>query len=62
MLFGYRPALKSGNLWMAHHVGFTAKALREALVFAGFTQIEIKEGQTDLIAVAAVSMAPTALA
>jgi predicted SAM-dependent methyltransferase len=55
MLFGYRPALSEGNLWMAHHVGFTAKVFREALVKAGFSKVEIKEGQTDLIATASIA-------
>ncbi|HSZ54596.1 MAG TPA: methyltransferase domain-containing protein [Tepidisphaeraceae bacterium] len=52
MLFGFRPALRSGNLWMAHRTGFTATSLRNALAAAGFDVIEIREGQTDLIAIA----------
>jgi hypothetical protein len=64
MLFGFRPAMKSGNLWMAHHTGFTPKSFRTALVAAGFEVIEIREAQTDLIAIArpnvAGGMAPDA--
>jgi hypothetical protein len=37
---------------MAHHTGFTATSLRNALAAAGFDVIEIREGQTDLIAIA----------
>ena len=52
MLFGFRPALRSGNLWMAHHTAFTSKSFHQALESSGFCQIHIREGQTDLIATA----------
>jgi predicted SAM-dependent methyltransferase len=36
ILYGHRPQLRSGNLYMAHHCGFTQKVLNETLKFAGF--------------------------
>jgi len=36
MLYGFRPAMKRGNLYMAHHTGFTLKSLGDACVRAGF--------------------------
>jgi SAM-dependent methyltransferase len=36
MLYGFRPAMKAGNLYMAHHTGFTLKSLGEACIAAGF--------------------------
>jgi SAM-dependent methyltransferase len=36
ILYGHRPQLRSGNLYMAHHCGFTQKVLTETLKFAGF--------------------------
>jgi SAM-dependent methyltransferase len=36
IIFGHRPALASGNIFMAHHTGFTAFTLSAALVNAGF--------------------------
>ncbi len=38
MLYGFRPAMESGNLYMAHHTGFTLKSLGEACVQAGFAK------------------------
>ena len=32
VLFGYRPQLAIGNLYMAHHCGFTEKALSGTLI------------------------------
>jgi SAM-dependent methyltransferase len=46
MLYGFRPAVAKGNLYMAHHCGFTLKSLREACkeagfrTFAGFRRVE----------------------
>ncbi|MET0744921.1 MAG: methyltransferase domain-containing protein [Microvirga sp.] len=37
MLYGFRPALREGNLYMAHHTGFTLSSLRNACKGAGFT-------------------------
>lgn len=38
MLYGFRPAMKDGNLYMAHHTGFTLKSLGNACVKAGFAK------------------------
>jgi ubiquinone/menaquinone biosynthesis C-methylase UbiE len=40
-LFGYRPSLAAGNLFMAHHFGFTATTLRKALLQAGFGKVKV---------------------
>jgi ubiquinone/menaquinone biosynthesis C-methylase UbiE len=37
MLYGLRSALAKGNLYMAHHSGFTQKVLTGVLKAAGFT-------------------------
>ena len=39
ILFGYRASMASGNLYMAHHVGFTQKTLASALSEAGFGSV-----------------------
>jgi ubiquinone/menaquinone biosynthesis C-methylase UbiE len=36
ILYGHRPALAEGNLYMAHRYGFTLKTLKAALSEAGF--------------------------
>jgi hypothetical protein len=38
MLYGFRPAMEGGNLYMAHHTGFTLKSLGNACTQAGFTR------------------------
>jgi SAM-dependent methyltransferase len=38
MLYGFRPAMAKGNLYMAHHTGFTLKSLGNACVGAGFAK------------------------
>jgi len=38
MLYGFRPAMAGGNLYMAHHTGFTLKSLGDACVGAGFAK------------------------
>jgi SAM-dependent methyltransferase len=37
MLYGFRPAMQEGNLYMAHHTGFTMKSLGSACIQAGFS-------------------------
>jgi SAM-dependent methyltransferase len=37
ILYGHRPALLEGNLYMAHRYGFTLKTLKAALSEAGFS-------------------------
>ena len=39
ILYGYRPSLELGNLFMAHKTGFTEKSLVEALRASGFPMI-----------------------
>lgn len=39
MLYGFRPALASGNLFMAHRCGFTQKVLAGTLRAAGFAAV-----------------------
>jgi hypothetical protein len=36
ILYGHSPSIAQGNLYMAHHCGFTHKALMSALQAAGF--------------------------
>jgi predicted SAM-dependent methyltransferase len=36
MLYGWRRSIAEGNLFMAHHTGFTARTLDQALRRAGF--------------------------
>jgi SAM-dependent methyltransferase len=36
ILYGFRPSLAQGNLYMAHKCGFTAKVLQGTLLHAGF--------------------------
>jgi len=42
ILFGHRPPLARGNLFMAHHTGFTATTLGAALIGAGFVAVVIQ--------------------
>ena len=39
MLYGFRPAMKDGNLYMAHHTGFTLKSLGDACVNGRLCQV-----------------------
>jgi hypothetical protein len=39
ILYGYRPAMARGNLFMAHHCGFSRKALTISLQAAGFASV-----------------------
>ena len=52
MLYGYRPALARGHLFMAHKTGFSDKTLKLALERTGFAHIQVKRGDAfDLWAV-----------
>nr|WP_321985900.1 class I SAM-dependent methyltransferase [uncultured Lichenicoccus sp.] len=42
ILFGYRGALADGNLFMAHHTGFTSASLMSALGEAGFAATTVQ--------------------
>jgi predicted SAM-dependent methyltransferase len=39
ILYGHRPAMARGNLFMAHRCGFTEKVLRGTLLSAGFASV-----------------------
>lgn len=39
ILYGHRPALAAGNLYMAHRTGFTLRSLMESLREAGFATL-----------------------
>lgn len=39
VLYGHRPALAAGNLFMAHHTGFTLRTLVETVRAAGFGSV-----------------------
>lgn len=57
ILYGFRPAMQQGNLFMAHRTGFTAKTLGLKLLKAGFSGIELQRDQLDLWAIAYRSVA-----
>jgi len=42
ILFGHRPSLARGNLFMAHRTGFIASTLGQAMLDAGFVDIKVK--------------------
>lgn len=39
ILYGHRPAMARGNLFMAHRTGFTQSSIRAALLEAGFAAV-----------------------
>ncbi len=39
IIYGYRPQLAAGNLFMAHHCGFTRKVLGGTLLGCGFKSV-----------------------
>jgi len=42
MVYGFRPELARGNLFMAHRTGFTARTRSNARRHAGFAQVHVK--------------------
>lgn len=52
VLYGLRPAMAKGNLYMAHKTGFTDKTLAEHLTQAGFKDVSVQRIQFDLFATA----------
>ena len=53
VLYGFRPFLEAGNLFMAHNFGFTATTLRTALEQANFAEISVqRDGEFNLWATA----------
>jgi SAM-dependent methyltransferase len=60
ILYGHRPQLAAGNLYMAHHCGFTLKVLLTTLKAAGFAAVAGRQRASffDLWAVAAKNPLP----
>ena len=53
VLYGFRPFLAAGNLFMAHNYGFTASTLHAALKSAGFASVTVeRDGAFNLWATA----------
>ncbi len=52
IIYGHRASIASGNRFMAHRTGFTAKTLGNALVHAGFGQARVSRSGFDLWAFA----------
>ncbi|MDD5033317.1 MAG: methyltransferase domain-containing protein [Methylococcaceae bacterium] len=46
ILYGHRPQLAQGNLFMAHHTGFTLRTLVDAVRAAGFPSVAGKRRET----------------
>ena len=56
VVFGFRPFLARGNLYMAHNFGFTATTLHAALAEAGFATVAVeRDGVFNLWATASPS-------
>jgi len=60
MLYGYRPSMAAGNLFMAHRSGFTERVLRNTLLSGGFASVASRRRPAafDLWAVAVKSAMP----
>ena len=59
ILYGYRPSLMAGNLYMAHRCGFTKNVLANTLAMAGFdVAAKARSQQYDLWAVGIKSSVP----
>jgi protein O-GlcNAc transferase len=52
IMYGHRPSMAAGNLFMAHKTAFTAASLANKLLEAGFSQVSIVRKRFDLHAVA----------
>jgi len=50
MLYGFRPSLAEGNLFMAHRMGFTRKTLAQYFLRAGFAAVTAQRDGFDLFA------------
>jgi hypothetical protein len=57
MLYGYRPQLAKGNLFMAHRTGFTQQSLMDAARSSGFRSVAVyrREKSGELWMLAALS-------
>ena len=52
ILYGHRPQIAMGNVFMAHRTGFTARTLAQVLANAGFDRVKVERGNSsDLWAV-----------
>ncbi len=51
MMYGFRPSMAAGNLFMAHKTAFTALSLAKALLEAGFSDVSVVRRGFDLEAV-----------
>lgn len=60
VLYGFRPALARGNLYMAHRTGFTARTLGNALVGAGFARARVAADEHYNLWATAAKTAPAA--
>lgn len=59
ILYGFRPSMAQGNLFMAHRCGFTRKVLISTLQAAGFANVAVmrrEQAPHDLWAVATMSL------
>ena len=52
MLYGFRPEIANGNLYMAHKTGFTSVTLSDALKQAGFAKAKVHAENYGLLAMA----------
>ena len=48
MLYGFRPSLAQGNVFMAHHTGFIGRTLSTALLEAGFAATLLQRNPNSL--------------
>ena len=62
MVYGFRPQLAEGKLFMAHHCGFTKKVLAGTLLGCGFKSVltNRRPASFDLWAIASKSLIPEA--
>lgn len=42
MLYGFRPAIAEGNIFMGHRTGYIASSLAAHLIAAGFTDVRVQ--------------------
>ncbi|MGO9931176.1 MAG: class I SAM-dependent methyltransferase [Steroidobacteraceae bacterium] len=63
ILYGFRPAMAAGNLFMAHRCGFTETVLRDSLFSCGFASVVSRRRPPhfDIWALAAKSSMPEAM-
>ena len=51
IVYGYRPSVARGNVFMAHRTGFTADTLRTKLEAAGFQTVKVERDNLALWAI-----------